>query len=58
MGRVARGADVLAKRLATFGWVPRYGELRTRPRNEDRELMRRIEEITGAPLPLMVLGTA
>jgi len=52
MSRVARGADVLAERLAALGWVPLYGELRTRPRAEDREVMRRIEEVTGAPLPL------
>ena len=52
MRRVARGADVLAERLAALGWVPLYGELRTRPRTEDREVMRRIEETTGAPLPV------
>ena len=52
MRRVAHGADVLAERLAALGWVPLYGELRTRPRAEDREVMRRIEETTGAPLPV------
>ncbi len=52
MKRVARSADVLAERLAALGWVPLYGELRTRPRTEDREVMRRIEETTGAPLPV------
>ena len=52
MKRVARGADVLAERLAALGWVPLYGELRTSPRTEDREVMRRIEETTGAPLPV------
>jgi hypothetical protein len=52
MSRVARGADVLAERLAALGWVPLYGELRTRPRAEDQEVMRRIEEVTGAPLPV------
>jgi hypothetical protein len=52
MRRVARGADILAERLAALGWVPLYGELRTRPRTEDREVMRRIEETTGAPLPV------
>jgi hypothetical protein len=52
MRRVARGADVLAERLAALGWVPLYGELRTRPRAEDREVMHRTEEITGAPLPV------
>jgi hypothetical protein len=51
MSRVARGADVLAQRIASLGWVPLYGELRTRPRAEDREVMRRIELITGALLP-------
>lgn len=52
MIRVARGADVLAERLAALGWAPLYGEPRTRPRREDREVIRRIEELTGAPLPL------
>ena len=47
-----RTIDVLAERLAALGWVPLYGELRTRPRTEDREVMRRIEETTGAPLPV------
>jgi hypothetical protein len=52
MSRVAYNADVLAQRLATSGWVPLYGELRTGPRTEDQEVMRRIEEVTGAPLPI------
>ncbi len=52
MRRVARGADLLAERLAARGWVPLYDELRTSPRTEDRGVMRRIEEITGAPLPV------
>lgn len=52
MNRVSQGADILAERLAALGWVPLYGELRTRPRVEDQEVMRRIEEITGAPLPV------
>lgn len=52
MRRVARNADELAERLAALGWRPLYGELRTRPRAEDRELMRQVEEATGAPLPV------
>jgi hypothetical protein len=52
MSRVSRGADILAERLAALGWMPLYGELRTSPRVEDPEVMRRIEEITGAPLPV------
>ncbi len=51
MRRAARGADVLAERLAALGWVSLSGELRTRPRTEDRDVMRRLEEVTGAPLP-------
>jgi hypothetical protein len=42
----------LRERLAAFGWRPLYSELRTRPRVEDQEVMSRIEEITGAPLPV------
>jgi len=52
MSCVSRGADILAERLAALGWVPLYGELRTRPRVEDPEVMRRMEEITGALLPV------
>jgi hypothetical protein len=52
MRRVASNANVLAERLATLGWAPLYSELWTRPRTEDREVMRRIEETTGAPLPV------
>jgi hypothetical protein len=52
MYRVSHGADILAERLAALGWVPLYGELRTRPRVEDLEVMRRIEEITDAPMPV------
>ncbi len=52
MTRVARNVDLLCKRLAALGWRPLYSELRTRPRAEDQAVMRRIEEITGAPLPV------
>ena len=52
MTRVARNADLLGERLAASGWRPLYSELRTRPRAKDREVMRRIEEITCAPLPV------
>ena len=52
MSRVGRNADLLAERLTASGWQPLYGELRTKPRAEDREVMRRIQEITGAPLPV------
>jgi hypothetical protein len=52
MNRVARGADRLSERLAARGWQPLSGELRTRPGAKDREVMGRIEQITGAPLPV------
>jgi hypothetical protein len=52
MRRVAYDADLLAERLAAFGWIPLLGDLRTRPRLEDREVIRRIEGVTGAPLPV------
>src|SRR5262249_3743323 len=52
MTRVARNADLLGERLAALGWRPLYSELRTRPRAEDGKVMRRIEEIIGAPLPV------
>lgn len=52
MTRVARNADLLGERLASLGWRPLYSELRTTPRAEDQEVMRRIEEITGTPLPV------
>ena len=52
MTRVARNADLLGERLAALGWRPLYSELRTKPESEDQEVMRQIEEITGAPLPL------
>jgi hypothetical protein len=52
MTRVARNADLLGERLAVMGWRPLYSELRTRPRANDRDVMRRIEESTGAPLPV------
>ena len=52
MRRVAHGADVLSERLAAMGWRPLYGELRTKPKPEDQQVMNRIEETTGAPLPL------
>jgi hypothetical protein len=54
MKRVARGADLLSERLAALGWQPLYGELRTRPRAEGWDVMRRIEEVTRAPLPLSI----
>jgi hypothetical protein len=52
MLRVARNADQLAERLAASGWVSLYGELRTKPQPQDREIIRRIEEATGGPFPL------
>lgn len=52
MKRVARNADLLSERLYVSGWMPLYGELRTRPRAEDRAVMHRIEEVSGAPLPV------
>jgi hypothetical protein len=52
MLRVARNADLLAERLDAVGWIPLYGALRTKPKAQDREIIRRIEDLTGAPLPL------
>jgi hypothetical protein len=52
MKRVARGADMLCERLTALGWKPLYGELRTRPQAEDQEVMRRIEQVTEAALPV------
>jgi hypothetical protein len=52
MVRVSRNADRLGERLAASGWRPLYSELRKKPRTEDREVMRRIEEISGAQLPV------
>ena len=52
MRRVARNTDLLCERLAALGWRPLYSDLRTNPRAEDREVMRRIEAISGAPLPV------
>jgi hypothetical protein len=54
MKRVARNADILSERLSALGWQPLYGELRTRPRTEDRKVMGRIEKVTGAPLPVSI----
>ena len=52
MQRVARAADLLADRLGAHGWEPLYFSLRTAPEAKDQEIFRKIEEITGAPLPL------
>jgi hypothetical protein len=52
MMRVSRNADRLAERLGAAGWRPLYSELRARPRVQDRAVMERIEETTGAPLPV------
>ena len=52
MSRVARGADSLAARLAASGWAPLYGALRAGPRDSDKEVLGRIERITGAAIPL------
>ncbi|MFN0022054.1 MAG: HEAT repeat domain-containing protein [Pirellulaceae bacterium] len=52
MLRVSRNADRLAERLAASGWRPLYSELRAKPVADDQEVMRRIEEISGAPLPV------
>lgn len=52
MVRVSRNADCLSERLAALGWRPLYSKLHTMPRAEDQVIMRRIEEISGAPLPV------
>ena len=54
MRRVAKGADLLSKRLSILGWQPLYAELRTIPRSDDQKVMRRIEKMTGAPLPMSI----
>lgn len=53
MTRVAQNADLLGGRLAASGWRPLGGgELRTRPRAEEGKIIRQLEEIIGAPLPV------
>jgi HEAT repeat protein len=52
MKRVVHNADLLAERLAAHGWKPLYSSLRTSPCAEDLEVIERIEEMTGAPLPI------
>ncbi len=52
MRRVAQGAALLAERLAARGWKSLYGRLHAPPHTGDEAVMRRIEEVTGAPLPL------
>jgi hypothetical protein len=52
MKRVAFNADLLAERLAARGWKALWGSLRTAPQTEDAEVIERIEELTGARLPV------
>lgn len=54
MKRVARNADRLAERLASRGWKPLFGSLRTLPQSEDMEVIKRIEEITGEMFPISI----
>jgi hypothetical protein len=51
MRRVLHNTEILCRRLDSVGWVALGGALRTAPRVEDLDTMRKIEAITGAPLP-------
>jgi hypothetical protein len=52
MRRVARNADRLAARLKASGWKSLTGALRTPIRDSDKQVIQRIEQFTGAPVPL------
>lgn len=56
MQRVARGADLLAGRLAARGWRPYSGSLRTIPTAADALSVSTIEKLTAAPLPPSMLA--
>ena len=56
MGRVARNADLLSERLEDHGWRALGGRLRTMPSPEDSEVIQRIEEISGGPVPPTLLA--
>lgn len=52
MRRVARAADLIARRLADQGWTALSGKLRTAPAPEDRAMFDRIATFTGELLPV------
>ena len=51
MRRVLHNTELLCGRLQSDGWAARGGTLHTPPCADDLEIIRRVEEITGAPLP-------
>jgi hypothetical protein len=51
MRRFGVAADRIAERLASRGWQPLSGALRTAPSPDDADLIARVERITHAPLP-------
>jgi hypothetical protein len=52
MKRVARNAERIANRLETVGWKSLTGSLISPAGDKDRQIIQRIEELTGAPLPI------
>jgi hypothetical protein len=51
MRRFGIAADRIAERLASKGWQPLSGALRTAPSPDDANLIAQVERITDAPLP-------
>jgi hypothetical protein len=59
MQRVAQNADLISGRLKAQGWKPLSGDLvglRTQPTASDDQVIRRIEDISGALLPPSLLA--
>lgn len=56
MERVAGNADMLSERLEDHGWRAIGGRLRIMPSAEDSGVIRRIEEISGGPVPPTLLA--
>jgi hypothetical protein len=59
MRRVAQNADLITERLKAVGWQAlsaEYHDLRTLPKSSDLEVLARIEEISGAPVPPTLLA--
>ena len=52
MKRVARNVERISERLSKAGWKTGYAPLHSKPRKEDGDVFRQIEERTSAPLPL------
>ena len=55
MERVARNADMLSERLEDHGWRALGGRLRTMPSPKDLGVIKRVEEISGGPVPPTLL---